>query len=228
MDGISTRFITKAIDHALSNSEKGIVTPISVMDSLTKMVKEQITDEAFKKTCLELLQKTVRDEYLKILENEIAKAFVSAYDEQATSLFNSYLDNAEAYVTRQKVKDKITKEEKLPDEDFMKAIEENIGITGSAKDGFRTDVTSYMFAKMRRGEVVSYKSYEPLKEAIENYLMSSVKSIARISTKSKTRDSETTKKYNEMVKTMIEVYGYNEESAEEILAYASSHLWRDS
>jgi serine protein kinase len=228
MDGISTRFVTKSIDHALSSSEKGIITPISVMDSLTKMVKEQITDEVFKKTCLELLQKTVRDEYLKILENEIAKAFVSAYDEQAASLFNSYLDNAEAYVTRQKVKDKITKEEKLPDEEFMKSIEENIGITGSAKDGFRTDVTAYMFTKMRRGEFVSYKSYEPLKEAIENYLMSSVKSIARISTKSKSRDAETTKKYNEMMKTMIEVYGYNEESAEEILAYASSNLWRDS
>ena len=75
MDGISTRFITKAIDHAVSNSDKNMVTPISVMDSLTKMVKEQITDEAFKKSCLELLQKTVRDEYLKILE-EIGRAHV--------------------------------------------------------------------------------------------------------------------------------------------------------
>jgi hypothetical protein len=27
---------------------------------------------------------------------------------------------------------------------------------------------------------------------------------------------------------MIEEYGYNEDSAEEILAYASNNLWRDS
>lgn len=228
MDGISTRFITKALDHALTNSEKNMVTPVSVMDSLTKMVKEQIVDESFKKTCLELLQKTVRDEYLKILETEIAKAFVTAYEEQAQSLFNSYLDHAEAYTTRNRVKDKVTKEERLPDEDFMRSIEEQIGITGSSKDGFRSDVTAYMFAKMRRGEKVEYRTYEPLREAIETYLINSVKSFARIVTKSKSRDEEQSKKYNEMVETMIKDYHYTAESAEEILAYAANNLWRDS
>ena len=228
MEGISTRFITKAIDSALSNSDKNMVTPISVMDSLTKMVKEQVNDEAFKKTCLELLQKTVRDEYLKILETEISKAFIVAYEEQAQNLFNSYLDHAEAYVTRAKVKDKVTKEERQPDEEFMKSIEEQIGISGSAKDGFRSDVTAYMFAKMRRGEKVSFASYEPLKEAIEAYLINSVKSFARITTKSKSRDEEQNKKYGEMVTTMIKDYGYSAESAEEILAFAANNLWRDS
>lgn len=227
MDGISTRFITKALDSALSNSNKGMITPVSVMDSLTKMVKEQITDEAFKKTCLELLQKTIREEYLKILENEIAKAFVTAYAEQSQALFDSYLDNAEAYVTRTKIKDRVTKEERRPDENFMKSIEEQIGISGSAKDGFRSDVTAYMFAKIRRGEKIDYNSYEPLKEAIETYLISSVKSFARIVTKSKSRDDEQQKKYSEMIETMVKDYGYTPESAEETLAFASNHLWRD-
>ena len=228
MDGISTRFITKALDNALSASDKGMITPISVMDSLTRMVKEQITDDAFKKNCLELLQKTIRDEYLKILETEISKAFVNAYEENAQTLFESYLDHAEAYTTRAKVKDRVTKEERLPDEEFMKSIEENIGITGSARDGFRSDVTAYMFAKMRRGEKITYTSYEPLKEAIENYLINSVKSFARIVTKSKSRDKEQQQKYSEMVQTMIDSYGYTAESAEEILIFASNNLWRDS
>ena len=110
----------------------------------------------------------------------------------------------------------------------MRSIEEQIGITGSAKDGFRSDVTAYMFAKMRRKEKVDYRSYEPLKEAIEGYLINSVKDMARIITKSKTRDDEQQKKHGDMVRTMIEEYGYNEDSAEEILAYASNNLWRDS
>ena len=227
MDGISTRFITKSLDNALSNSSKGMITPVSVIDSLTKMVKEQISDDVFKKSCLELLQKTIREEYLKILENEIAKAFVTAYAEQSQALFNSYLDNAEAYVARTKFKDKITKEERRPDENFMKSIEEQIGITGSAKDGFRSDVTAYMFSKVRRGEKIDYSTYEPLKEAIETYLISSVKSFARIVTKSKSRDDEQQKKYSEMIETMCKEYGYTPESAEETLAYASNHLWRD-
>ena len=228
MSGISTRFITKALDSALTDSDKHMITPVSVIESITKMVQEQISDEEFKQTCLELIQKVVREEYLKILENEIAKAFVSAYEEQAQSLFDTYLDNSEAYTTRQRLKDKVTKEEREPDENFLRSIEEQIGITGSAKDGFRSDVTAYMFAKMRRGEKINYKAYEPLKEAIETYLINAVKSIARIVTKSKTRDDEQQKKYSDMIKTMIDDYGYTEASAEEILAYASNNLWRDS
>jgi len=228
MDGISTRFITKAIDHALSNSDKNMVTPISMLDSLTRMVKEQITDEAFKKSCLELLQKTVRDEYLKILETEVSKAFVNAYEEQAQSLFDNYLDHAEAYTTRCKLKDRVTKEERHPDEEFMKSIEEQIGITGSSRDGFRSDVTAYMFAKMRKGEKVDYTTYEPLKEAIEAYLISSVKSLARIVTKSKSRDKEQQEKYSEMVNTLCKKYNYNPDSAEEILVFCANNLFRDS
>lgn len=228
MNGISTRFIMKSIDHALCDSEKGCVTPIGVMKSITKMVKEQIVDTDFRESCLGLIQQTVREEYLRILETEIAKAFITAYEEQAQALFDTYLDNAEAYTTKSKMKDSVTKEERAPDEKFMKSIEEVIGITGSAKQGFRSDVTAYMFAKMRRGGRVDYTSYEPLKEAIESYLINSVKDMARIVTKSKTRDDEQQKKFSDMIQTLIDDYGYNEESAEEILTYASNNLWRDS
>ena len=110
----------------------------------------------------------------------------------------------------------------------MRAIEEQIGIVGSSRDGFRSDVTAYMFAKMRRSEKVDYRSYGPLREAIEAYLMTSVKDIARVVTKSKTRDDDQQKKYSEMIQTLIEEYNYNEDSAEEVLTFASNNLWRDS
>lgn len=228
MSGISTRFITKCLDAALTDSDTNMITPVSAIESLTKMIKDQIVDEEFKASCLSIIQNVVREEYLNILEKEIAKAFVSAYEEQAQALFDTYLDNAEAYTTHQRMKDRVTKEERQPDEKFMKSIEEQIGITGSAQDGFRSDVTAYMFAKMRHGETVDYRSYGPLKEAIESYLISSVKDMTRIVTKSKTRDDDQQKKYSAMVQTMMDDYGYNEDSAEEILAYASNNLWRDS
>lgn len=228
MNGISTRFIMKSIDNALCDSENNCITPVGVINSVTKMVKEQIINADFREKCLEIIQKTVREEYLKILETEIAKAFITAYEEQAQSLFDTYLDNAEAYTTKTKIKDKVTKEERVADEAFMKSIEEVIGISGSSRQGFRSDVTAYMFSRMRRGEKVDYKSYEPLKEAIESYLINSVKDMARIVTKSKTRDEDQKAKYTDMVQTLIDEYGYNETSAEEILTYASNNLWRDS
>lgn len=228
MDGISTRFIMKALDSALSDSDKSMITPISVMESLTRQVKEQIINQEKREACLEIIQKLIREEYLSILETEIAKAFITAYEEQAQSLFETYLDNAECHTTRSKVKDKITREQRDPDEKFMRSIEEMIGVVGSSRDGFRSDVTAYMFAKMRRNETIDYNSYGPLKEAIEQYLITSVKDIARIVTRSKTRDDKQKKKYSGMIQTLIDEYGYNEHSAEEVLTYAANNLWRDS
>jgi len=228
MTGISTRFIMKAIDAALADSERNMVTPISIRDALVKQVKEQIIVEDLREKYLSFLQKELHDEYLKILEKEITKAFVSAYQEQAESLFNNYLDHAEAYVNATKVKDNVTGEEMVADEDFLTSIEEQIGITGSAKENFRADITAYMFAKLRRKETIDWSSYGPLREAIENKLLTSVRDISRIVTKSKSRDKKQQGKYNEMVKTLIEDYGYNEASANEIIKYAANNLWRDS
>ncbi len=228
MTGISTRFIMKAIDAALSDSEKDLVTPISIRDALIKQVKDQIVVEDDRERYLAFLGKTLHDEYLSILEKEITKAFVSAYDEQAEALFNNYLDHAEAFVNMTTVKDGVTNEEINPDEGFMASIEEQIGIVGTSKENFRVDISAFMFSKLRRGEVVDWKSYGPLKEAIENKLTSSVRQISRIVTKSKSRDKKQQGKYNEMVATLIEDYGYNEESAAEVIKFASNNLWRDS
>ncbi len=228
MTGISTRFIMKAIDSALSDSEKNMVTPISIRDALIKQVKDQIVVEDDRNRYLDFLGKTLHEEYLNILEKEITKAFVSAYEEQAESLFNNYLDHAEAYVNMSTVKDRVTNEEIQPDESFMNSIEEQIGITGTARENFRVDITAFMFSKLRRGEKVDWQSYAPLREAIEIKLTSSVKQISRIVTKSKSRDKKQQGKYNEMVQTLIEEYGYSENSAEEVIKFAANNLWRDS
>ena len=89
-------------------------------------------------------------------------------------------------------------------------------------------VIEQVIVKSLNGETIDYKAYGPLKEAIEQYLITSVKDISRIVTKSKSRDDNQKKKYNEMIQTLIDDYGYNEHSAEEILTYASNNLWRDS
>jgi len=228
MSGISTRFIMKAIDNALADSKKNMITPVSVRESLVRQVKEQIVSEEDRDRYSELLQKIIHEEYLHMLESEITKAFVTAYEEQAESLFNNYLDHAEAFVNKTSLKDTVTREEREPDEKFMQSIEEQIGITGSAKEGFRNDVTSYMFTLLRRGKKIKWNVYSPLREAIENKLTSSVREIARIVTKSKTRDKKQQKKYHDMIDTLMEEYGYNEDSAEEVLKYAANHLWRDN
>ena len=225
MFGISTRFVMKALDNALSDGGSSI-NPINVREALIRMVKETEVADDTRKQYLEFLQDTIHKEYLEILEKEITKAFVYSYQEQAESLFQNYLDHAEAYVNQTKVKDRNTREELVPDEGFLKSIEEQIAIIGSAADGFRQEVIAYLWASLRRGDTVGYQSYEPLKDAIEKKLMSSVRDISRIITKARTRDEEQQEKYGAMVRRLIEL-GYPEASVDIILKYAANHLWKD-
>ena len=226
MKGISTRFIIKSIDNALSDSEYNCINPLSIMETIIKSVKELDIAADDKKRYLGFIQDTIRKEYNKVLEKEISKAFIHSFREQAESLFNNYVDNAEAYVNKSRIKDSSTGEELKPDEEFMRSIEEQIGVYEASAKGFRSDVTSYMFYIVRKGGQLNYTSYEPLKEAIEKKLIASVKDLSRIITKSKVRDKDQAEKYNSMVEEM-QKSGYCLHCCDVILKYAANNLWRD-
>ena len=226
MKGISTRFIVKAIDNALSISEYDCINPLSIMESIIKSIKEMDASAEDKKKYLGFIQDTIRKEYNKVLEKEITKAFIHSFREQAESLFNNYIDNAEAFVNKTKIKDSSTGEELNPDEDFMRNIEEQIGVSEASSKGFRADVTSYMFYLVRNGMKIDYTSYEPLKEAIEKKLMASVKDLSRIITKTRVRDKEQNEKYDAMVEEMKN-NGYCLHCCDVILKYAANNLWKD-
>jgi serine protein kinase len=226
MFGISTRFIMKALDNALADNPEEGINPINVRESLVQMVKAADLPDDTRKQYLEFLQDTVHKAYLEILETEITRAFVFSFEEQAEDLFQNYLDHAEAYVNKGKVRDRNTGEELRPDEGFLKSVEEQIGIVGSSAEGFRQEVMAYLWAATRRGEKVTYKAYEPLRDAIERKLLHSVRDMSRIVTKSRTRDEDQRQKYDSLVGRMLDL-GYNEHSAEVVLKYAANNLWKD-
>lgn len=226
MTGISPRFIMKVLDHSIAESEYNCINPISVLETLIKAVKEMSIGEDTKKQYLNYLQNTIKKEYNKLLESEVTKAFIHGYKEQAEDLFNNYLDHAEAFVNKTKIKDKSTGEELEPDEDFLKSIEEQIKISGSSAKGFRQDVTSYMFYTIRNGGKIDYTCYQPLKEAIEKKLTTSVRELSRVITRTKVRDKEQRHKYNAMVEEMKR-NGYCEHCCNVILKYAANNLWKD-
>lgn len=226
MTGISTRFIMKALDRAITESECDCVNPVAFLETLIKAVKELEISDELKKKYLGFLQNTIKKEYNKNLEKEVTKAFIHGYREQAEDLFNNYLDHAEAFVNKKKIKDSRTGEELEPDEAFLKSIEEHINITGTAAIGFRQDVTSYMLYVMRNGGKLDYTSYEPLKDAIEKKLTSSVRELSRVITRAKVRDKDQSEKYDAMVEEMKK-NGYCDHCCDVILKYAANNLWKD-
>jgi serine protein kinase len=226
MAGISTRFIMKVLDTALSESEHECINPISVMETVVKSVKELAISDEEKSKYVRFVQDSIKKEYNRILEKEVTKAFIYGYREQAESLFNNYLDHSEAFINKTRIKDLNTGEELEPDEKFMRSIEEQIGITEASAKGFRGDVTAYMFFVLRNGGKLDYNSYEPLKEAIEKKLTASVKELSRIVTRAKVRDEEQDRKYNAMVEEMKR-NGYCDHCCNVVLKYGANNLWKD-
>ena len=227
MDGISTRFVMKALDNALSDNIDGrCINPITVREALVNMIREAELPDDTRKRYLEFLQDTLHKEYLEVLEHEITRAFVFAYEEQAEALFQNYLDHAEAFVNKGKVKDRSTGEELEPDEGFLKSIEEQIAIIGTSAEGFRQDVIAYLWSSTRRGGSISYSSYEPIRQAIEKKLMSSVRELSRIVTRATTRDEEQSDKYDTMVQNLLS-NGYCNNCVDMVLKYAANNLWKD-
>lgn len=228
LEGISPRLVFKAIDDAsvAHVQEGGCVNPINLRGMLIEKIKESDFPDDVKKRYLGFLQDILDKDYKEILEKEITKAFIYGFPEHAETLFMNYLDHVEAFVTKTKVKDADTKEDLQPDEQFLKSIEEQIGIVGSAAESFRQEVYSTLMAAMRRGEKLNYRSNESLKEAIEKHLMLTVQLITRVVIQAKKRDTEQEEKHNAMLKNMIE-NGYCEKCAGVALKYAANHLWKD-
>jgi len=227
MTGLSTRFIVKAIDNALIRSEHNCINPISVIEALTESVEKGDFSDDERKKYLEFIKDAVHKEYLKILEKEIVKAGVHAFEEQAQALFENYLDHAEAFVNKTKVKDRVTDEDLEPDEEFMSSIEEHLGLTGDSAEGFRQDVAFFMLSLYKKGQKPNWKSYEPLREAIEKKIIAATSEFIRVVIKAKAKDKKEHQKYSEIVQEM-KTMGYKcDHCIDIVLNFARNHLWRD-
>jgi len=178
-----------------------------------------------KETYLDYIS-VARKEYDELAKKEVQKAFVYSYDESAKTLMDNYLDNVEAYCNKTKLLDPLTEEEMQPDEKLMRSIEEQIGISENAKKAFREEILIRISAYARKGKKFDYQSHERLREAIQKKLFADLKDVVKITTSTKTPDEQQLKKMNAVVATLVEEYGYNTQSANDLLRYVGSLLNR--
>ena len=164
----------------------------------------------------------VKQEYEDIVKNEVQRA-ISADEEAVQKLCANYIDNVKAYTQREKVKNKYTGQDEEPDERLMRSIEEKIDIPESRKDDFRREIMNYIGALAIEGKVFDYRTNERLHKALEAKLFEDQKDSIKLSSLiSNVVDRETQKKIDIVKQRMIRNFGYNEESATDVLNYVAS------
>ena len=226
MDGISPRYVINRLSSALVREHVTCINPIDALRALRDGLDQHtgITRDE-REHYLNFISEA-RKEYDEYARKEVQRAFVYSFEESARTLLNNYLDNVEAYCNKTKLRDPITEEDMDPDEQLMRSIEEQIGITENAKKPFREEILIRISSLARRGQTFQYTSHERLKEAIEKKLFADLRDVVKITTSSKTPDAEQLKKSNEVVNRLIQDHGYCPVCANELLKYVGSLLNR--
>ncbi|MCI0651445.1 MAG: serine protein kinase [Planctomycetes bacterium] len=222
LEGISPRYIQDKISNALV-SEYEYVNPFMVMNELESGLKHHslISSEELRQRYKELLA-VVKSEYDDIVKNEVQRA-ISADEEAISKLCANYIDNIRAYTQREKVRNPYTNHMEEPDERLMRSIEDKIEIPENRKDDFRREIMNYIGALAVDGKTFDYKTNARLQKALELKLFEDKKdSIKLTSLVADVVDRDTQEKIDVVKNRLIKNYGYNEDSATDVLNYVAS------
>ncbi|MCA9321979.1 MAG: serine protein kinase, partial [Planctomycetes bacterium] len=223
MDGISPRYIQDKISNTLVRAGSRHINPFMVMSELESGLSHHslITNEDIRVRYRELLT-YVRQEYEDIVKNEVQRA-ISADEEAISRLCHNYLDNVRAFIQHDRIKNPYTGEYEEPDERLMRSIEEKIDVTESRKDAFRREIMNYIGALAVENKSFDYRTNERLHKALELKLFEDQKdSIKLTSLVTNVVDKGTQAKIEVVKQRLIDNFGYDEESATDVLHYVAS------
>ncbi len=224
LEGISPRFVQDKISNALvTDKSENSINPFMVMNELEAGLKTHslIASEDVRKRYRELLN-SVKQEYEDIVKNEVQRA-ISADEEAIAKLCGNYIDNVKAYTQKEKIKNKYTGQYEEPDERLMRAIEEKIDIPESRKDDFRREIMNYIGALAIEGKSFNWRTNERLQKALELKLFEDQKDSIKLKTLvSSVVDKETQEKIDVVKTRLIKTFGYDDESATDVLNFVAS------
>jgi serine protein kinase len=224
MHGISPRYVQDKISNALvAHPDSNSINPFMVINELEAGLKHHslITNEDLRQRYRELLG-VVKEEYENIVKNEVQRA-IAADEDALKRLCGNYIDNVKAYTQREKVKNRFTGQYEEPDERLMRSIEEKIDIPESRKDDFRREIMNYIGALSIDGKIFDYKSNERLYKELQLKLFEDQKDTIKLtSLVSNVVDKDTQVKIDVVKQRLIRDFGYDDESANDVLHFVAS------
>src|SRR5438105_6898157 len=226
MDGISPRYIINRLSGALVRDGITCINPIDALRAIKDGFEQHTGISHDQRDRYLNLISAARKEFDEIAKVEVQRAFVYSFEEMARTICNNYLDNVEAYCNKERMKDPITEEEIEPDEQLMRSIEEQIGVSENATNTFRQEILIRISSYARKGKQFEYNSHERLKEAIEKKIFADLKDVVKITTSAKTLDPDQLRRINEVVDRLVKDGGYCPVCANELLTYVGTLLSR--
>lgn len=171
----------------------------------------------------------VMKEYTEVVKDEVRRALVGD-EETVIRLCANYIDNLMAYVHKRKIRNPITQRDEQPNERLMRAIEEKIEVPSGGIDDFRKMIAAFVGDLSQQGKTFRWDSNIELKKALEAKLFEDIKDHIKLSTLSSVGAAvvqpDIQEKIDALKYRLIKQYGYNEESARDVLEFVGSEYAR--
>ena len=222
--GVSARYVQDKISNCMAR-RKDYVNVFHVLSEIksglgNSSLITNVEDIKRYEFCAELAIKELDE----ILKNEVQRALVA--DEKAIErLCAKYVDNVISYVNDEKMINPITNEPMDPDERLMRSIEEKNGIPEQGCDDFRRSLAAFIGTLASRKKEFKWDSNHELKRALEAKVFEDVKDTIKLSALTKEAaelDPDLQEKIDAIKTRLIRQFGYNDQSATDVLDYVSS------
>lgn len=225
LTGVSPRFVINAISNAITRSEVRSLTSMEVLLALKDSIESDARMDTKRKIqWIDFLVIARKEFYNRWVKEDVHKALFASFEEEAQQLLDKYLDEVEASLDQREITDPITGESRVPDERFLRSVEDKIGVSDSGKHSFRQEVVRKAMVAFKAGQKFTLDSHSRLHEAIEQYLFEERRDVLRLVTSAARPDDETQQKVTAVQQRLVEEYGYDNYGAKEALNYVTTLL----
>ena len=221
MEGISTRFAFKVLAATFNHDNTEIsADPVHLMYVLEQSIKREQFPEDTEKRYLDFIKSELAPRFAEFIGKEIQMAYLESYHDYGQSLFDRYVDYADAWIEGHDFKDpntgQLMKRDMLNQE--LVKIEKPAGIE-NPKD-FRNDVVKFSLRARayNTGRNPPWTSHEKIRGVIERCMFSQVADLIPVIGFGSKKDSETEKKHSEFVERMM-ARGYTERQVRRLVEW---------
>lgn len=231
LTGQSPRETIKIMNSVAAEVEgKGsTVTTRLLRQRLRQWYRENEGDEQKRKELMSLVANELDEVRNKTLRDIVLQALVETFPAECESIWQKYLDNIRAYALHQSVKSTVgyARGPVGGDETFMREIEADSdwGVTLAEAPKFRAEVLAAVNQHLtaRKSAAVPYTCHQSIRRCIERYVLSKVRTGARLFSSASARADEDCRKIAGARDRLVRQYGFSEWSAEELLREAEEN-----
>ena len=207
MGGISTRFGFKILSQTFNfDPDEVAADPVHLMYVLEKLIKEEQYADDREREYLDIIKDYMTDTYKEFIGNEIQRAYLESYSEYGQSVFDRYVEYADAWVQDIEHKDPDTGT--MYDRQTLNAelekIEKPAGIA-NPKD-FRGEVVNFVLRARAKhdGNNPLWTSYAKLREVIEKKLFANTEDLIPVISFTPKSNANDVEKHEAFIERMAE------------------------